>query len=252
VTDSIAKIALAGSNPWNSLSSADRPGDILSQLHRILSSCRGGNKTLVSMLCNKIAEVQNGQMLLIQPSNRIIEEEDSPEQWPTRTSDTLNGQMNFNMGMNLGSMDGQTRFSEQSVYQEESAVQDFGEDLERDDPSPESSISSNSNLHLGISQTSPSSQQRQQSFLPYNLWNIQNATDMIPNSIIGSDRTREGAALYAQLQQDFNEAFSINNLENLNGIDQFTEQNGDMWSNSQMGLSIDGLQSAPEAIEQWN
>jgi hypothetical protein len=126
------------------------------------------------------------------------------------------------------------------------------QDLERDDLSPESSISSNSNIPLGISQTSPSSQQRQQSFLPYNLWDIQNATNIIPNSIIGSDRTREGATLYAQLRQDFNEAFSINNLESLNGIDQFTEQNGDMWSNSEMGLSIDGLQSAPEAIEQWN
>lgn len=204
------------------------------------------------MLCNKIAEVQNGHMLLIQPSDRIIEEEDSPEQWPTRTSDTLNGQINFNMGMNLGSMDEQTGFSEQSIYQEESAEQDFGEDPERDDLSPESSISSNSNIPLGISQPSPSSQQRQQSFLPYNLWNVQNAINIIPNSTIGSDRTREGAALYAQLQQDFNEAFGINNLLNSNGIDQFAEQNGDMWSNSEMGLSIDGLQSAPEAIEQWN
>jgi len=154
VTDAIARSALAGGNSWDSPSSTDRPGDILNQLHRILSSCRGGNKTLVSMLCNKIAEVQNGQMLVMQRRNRIIEEEESPEQWPTETSDNLNGQMSFDIGMNLANMDCQNRFNNQTTYREETSVAVSGEDQGRADLSPRSSISSNNGLALGMSQTS--------------------------------------------------------------------------------------------------
>ncbi|KAL1851400.1 hypothetical protein VTK73DRAFT_9429 [Phialemonium thermophilum] len=40
--------------------SSDGPGDILHQLQRKLASCRGGNKTLLSLLRARIAEVQGG------------------------------------------------------------------------------------------------------------------------------------------------------------------------------------------------
>jgi len=72
VADSIAyDVAISR---MSSGDSADRPRDILTQLQRILSSCRGGNKRLVAMLCNKIAEAQTGQQLLLEPRSGFIEE----------------------------------------------------------------------------------------------------------------------------------------------------------------------------------
>lgn len=253
MTDAIAKGAVTGVHPWGSLSSADRAGDILSQLHRILSSCRGGNKRLISMLCKKIAELQSGHMLLTQPSDRIIDAEDSSEQWPAGTANNLNGQMSFEAGMDLRLTNEQAGFRDQTVYQEEVAVQNFVEDLERNDLSPSnSSISSHSNLPPGISQIPSSPQQLQPSLIPYNLWNVQTATNTDPNSIGGLDATHEATRMYAQLQQDFNGSFSIDSLENFNELDHFPVQNGDIWADSAMEIGNDGLDSTLEAVEQWN
>lgn len=56
VTDAVANGILL---PRNS-SLSDRASDILNQLQRKLASCRGGNKTLLSLLRARIAEVQAG------------------------------------------------------------------------------------------------------------------------------------------------------------------------------------------------
>lgn len=197
----------------------------------------------------RLQKSKNGQMLLMQPSNRIVEEEESTEQWPTETSDNLNGQKSFDMGMNLASMGGQNGFNDQTTYQEETSVADFGEDQERDDLSPHSSISSKNGLALGMSQTLSLSQQQQQPFLPYTSWNVEDATNLTQTSTAEPDSKRE-ADLYTHLQQNFNGAIGINNLENVNGIDQLTAHNGDMWADSGMGLDIEGLGSGPEAVEQ--
>ena len=72
VTDALSN------NSRLSWASADRPRDILNRLQQILASCRGGNKMLVSLLCNKIAELQNQPQMLLEPSSRIEELDD---QW---------------------------------------------------------------------------------------------------------------------------------------------------------------------------
>ena len=45
--------------------------DILNHLHRMLTSCRGGNITLSAMLRSKIAQIQDNQPLLLQPSIQV-------------------------------------------------------------------------------------------------------------------------------------------------------------------------------------
>jgi hypothetical protein len=45
--------------------------DILNHLHRILTSCRGGNVILSAMLRSKIAQIQDNQPLLLQPSSQV-------------------------------------------------------------------------------------------------------------------------------------------------------------------------------------
>lgn len=45
--------------------------DILNHLHRILTSCRGGNVILSAMLRSKIAQIQDNQPLLLQPSTQV-------------------------------------------------------------------------------------------------------------------------------------------------------------------------------------
>ncbi|KAK1464341.1 fungal specific transcription factor [Colletotrichum melonis] len=61
--------------------STDGPRDILLQLQRVLASCRGGNKALLEMLCARIAEVQDGPLLIMNrsPTSRIQEVDD--DQW---------------------------------------------------------------------------------------------------------------------------------------------------------------------------
>ncbi|KAL3419119.1 fungal specific transcription factor [Phlyctema vagabunda] len=67
VTDALANTSRL---TWNS---ADRPRDILNQLQRLLASSRGGNKMLVTMLCNKINDIHSGTQTLVEPSSRIEE-----------------------------------------------------------------------------------------------------------------------------------------------------------------------------------
>ena len=52
---------------------------ILDQLHRILASCRGGNETLSRMLRLKMAQIQDQEPLLLEPSPRIQEVFDHTE-----------------------------------------------------------------------------------------------------------------------------------------------------------------------------
>ncbi|KXH69389.1 fungal specific transcription factor [Colletotrichum salicis] len=61
--------------------STDGPRDILLQLQRVLASCRGGNKALLEMLCARIAEVQDGPLLIMNrnPTSRVQEVDD--DQW---------------------------------------------------------------------------------------------------------------------------------------------------------------------------
>jgi hypothetical protein len=57
--------------------------EVLSQLHQILASCRGGNVSLASMLRAKIAHIHDQQTLLLEPSSRIEEiSEEISEEWP--------------------------------------------------------------------------------------------------------------------------------------------------------------------------
>ncbi|KAF9879783.1 hypothetical protein CkaCkLH20_02594 [Colletotrichum karsti] len=62
-------------------SSTDGPRDILLQLQRVLASCRGGNKALLEMLCARIAEVQDGPLMIMgrNPTPRVQEVDDN--QW---------------------------------------------------------------------------------------------------------------------------------------------------------------------------
>ncbi|KAK1636489.1 fungal-specific transcription factor [Colletotrichum phormii] len=62
--------------------STDGPRDILLQLQRVLASCRGGNKALLEMLCARIAEVQDGPLLIMNrsPTSRV-QEVDDDDQW---------------------------------------------------------------------------------------------------------------------------------------------------------------------------
>lgn len=73
---------------------SDNAREILNQLHRILSSYRGGNLTLASMLFLKIAQIQDQQPLLLEPSSRV---EELNEQWPDHTTTTagLNFELDF-------------------------------------------------------------------------------------------------------------------------------------------------------------
>ena len=69
-------------NSVQAWSTPDSPQEVLSQLHRTLVSCRGGNKFLVSTLCNRIAELQDRPRFFIEPSSRVVEIED---QWLSET-----------------------------------------------------------------------------------------------------------------------------------------------------------------------
>ena len=77
VTDAVANKVLAPR------SASDRPRDILNQLQRILASVRGGNKTLISMLCAKIAQLQDDPEMIIEPSSRVEELDD---QWSSESN----------------------------------------------------------------------------------------------------------------------------------------------------------------------
>jgi hypothetical protein len=77
VTDAVANNVLA---PW---SVSDRPRDILNQLQRTLASVRGGNKTLISMLCAKISQLQDAPEMIIEPSRRVEELDD---QWSSESN----------------------------------------------------------------------------------------------------------------------------------------------------------------------
>jgi hypothetical protein len=59
VTDAMTNSIRAWTIPQNAR-------DILNQLHRILTSCRGGNATLSTMLRIKIAQIQDKQPLLLE------------------------------------------------------------------------------------------------------------------------------------------------------------------------------------------
>jgi hypothetical protein len=243
VTDAIAKSALTSrQSPWDATSSLDRPGDILNQLQRILSSCRGGNKTLVSMLCTKIAEVQNGQMLLIEPNSRIIEQEDTEEQW--HDSVDSNG-MAFTMSMELGNVNGPSVFDDQ---QEETPMASFVNTQDRDSSTPPA-LPGNQ-LHQQLPQIPRLlSQQQQSSFLPFSSWPFQEPPDLLPDSANTFERPRD---LYRQAQQNYaiNASFGISGMGNGEGIERFMST-GELWNNA-LGLNIEGLGSGPEPVEQWN
>jgi hypothetical protein len=70
VTDAVANSADV---PW---ASPDPPVEILDQLCKVLASVRGGNKTLVSMLCRKISQIQGGPQMMSEPSQPRVEELD--------------------------------------------------------------------------------------------------------------------------------------------------------------------------------
>ena len=72
---------------------SDNAREILNQLHRILSSCRGGNLTLASMLCLKIAQIQDQQPLLLEPSSRV---EELSDEWSDHTTTTTG--LHFELG----------------------------------------------------------------------------------------------------------------------------------------------------------
>jgi hypothetical protein len=246
VTDAISRRALtSGSSFWDS-SSVDRPGDILNQLHRILSSCRGGYKPLVQILCTRIAEVQDRELLLIEPSSRIIEEDDMDEQWRLESGDSINSEIDFGVSMAMGSMEQQC-CDTLLERQEQPLIQDFNDDQTRQSLTPKQLSSSSDDL-------SPPLTQLQQTF-PFSSWDFFNTS----NNIIQNP---------GPFNPSFGTAtFPLSGAEAIQaqGIDRW-----DMWADARIaagvnvglsmdmavgvavGMGMDGMGSAPEAVEQWN
>lgn len=169
------------------------------------------------MLCHKIAAVQNGEMLLLEPSlepsnhNRIIEEEIEGGQWQIEScgDDGVGVSSAYDLvssGMTAGP-DMDTFPPEQS-----SNIHTYGDDQGSDVISPQASQHSSlspediQQQHQHQHQPSPSLQQQQHQahFLPFTTWDFSPANgfvDSAPNTHAHS-HTRE-ADLYAQLRQDF-------------------------------------------------
>ena len=91
----------------------DSPREVLDQLHRILASCRGGNKFLISTLCSRIAELQDCPQLLIEPDSRVVEIGD---QWLSETFPRAGlGRLASNSDSRLHHMPDEMKISRESV-----------------------------------------------------------------------------------------------------------------------------------------
>jgi hypothetical protein len=201
------------------------------------------------MLCNKIAEVQNGHMLLMEPSTRIIEEEDSPEQWQIENVD--NG-MSFGMGMDMTSMSGPQDFN---IQQEEASFQDFENQAAESTTSQRSSLSSSHQTADTSQISSLAEQQQPPSFVPFSSWQFRDSSEIIPDGNATFDHSRE-ADLFLQLQQNFNMningAFGLTSAsaEGVDGINRLMT-NGNLWDVG-MGMGVERMGGNPGAVEQWN
>lgn len=58
---------------WSSAGIDVRPVDMLVQLQRLLASSRGGNKTLLTLLCARIAEMENGRAPEYSPNEAVVD-----------------------------------------------------------------------------------------------------------------------------------------------------------------------------------
>ncbi|OHE99599.1 fungal specific transcription factor [Colletotrichum orchidophilum] len=96
--------------------STDGPRDILLQLQRVLASCRGGNKALLEMLCARIAEVQEGPLLIMNrsPTSRVLEVDD--DQWRDERNAAANGQPYMYTTINCVPHSNQTYVQSQSSF----------------------------------------------------------------------------------------------------------------------------------------
>jgi hypothetical protein len=207
------------------------------------------------MLCNKIAEVQTGQMLLVEPSTRIIEEEDSPEQWQV---ETINNDLHNGVGMDMASMNGAQDLSDQ---RERLSMSNYSDQPADTATSQRSSLSTNllsPDRGPDLSQQQQQQQQQQQnqqSFVPFTSWQFQESTDLVSNSGASFDRSRE-ADPYPQLQPNYsmniNGSFGLTNVtaEDVDGINRLMTS-GNLWDVG-IGMRIEGLGGSSETVEQWN
>lgn len=88
-----------------------RPVDMLIQLQRLLASSRGGNKTLLTLLCARIAEVESagspklvGSPSEISPrcASEVVDHNINDEYFETRFEGATKGANQDNLGMNTG------------------------------------------------------------------------------------------------------------------------------------------------------
>ncbi|KAI8174855.1 putative sucrose utilization protein SUC1 [Colletotrichum sp. SAR 10_75] len=107
--------------------STDGPRDILLQLQRVLASCRGGNKALLEMLCARIAEVQDGPLMIMNrnPSPRVQEVDD--EHWREERSAGSNGSPSM-----FTPIDGVSDAAAASAYAQAQAQASFMAMLDKD------------------------------------------------------------------------------------------------------------------------
>ncbi|KAF5526783.1 putative sucrose utilization protein SUC1 [Colletotrichum aenigma] len=107
--------------------STDGPRDILLQLQRVLASCRGGNKALLEMLCARIAEVQDGPLMIMNrnPSPRVQEVDD--DQWREERSAGSNGSPSM-----FTPIDGVSDAAAASAYAQAQAQASFMAMLDKD------------------------------------------------------------------------------------------------------------------------
>jgi hypothetical protein len=189
VTDAVANNARPS---WNT---TDRPRDVLNQLHKILASYRGGNKTLISMLSNKIAGIQNGPQILVEPSSRIEELDD---QWLSESTTSLDSMYNTTLD-NMPRLQGFQLSSQEAFANENAAAVDEVQDSFR-----------------------PSFPMAQQSLPQF--------TDLFWASITatnGSSSVSPSMDLYEQLQTF---GGSFNDVESSGTLDRFLSTS-DLWDN---------------------
>lgn len=187
----------------------------------------------------------------MEPSTRVIEEEDSPEQWQV---ETINNDLHYGMAMDMASMNSAGDFNDQP---EQLPMSNYSEHSADTITSQRSSLSTSSlspDQAPDLSQQQPQ-QQIQQSFVPFTPWQFQESTDLVSNTGASFDRSRE-ADPYSQLQPNYtmnlNGSFGIPNVtaEDVGGINRLMAS-GNLWDVG-MGMGMEGLGGNSETVEQWN
>lgn len=187
----------------------------------------------------------------MEPSARVIEEEDSPEQWQV---ETINNDLQYGMAMDMASMTDARDFNDQ---REQLAMSNYSDHTADSTASQRSSLPASS---LSPDQGPDLSQQQQQqlnqqSFVPFTSWQFQESADLLSNTGASFDRSGE-ADPYSQLPPNYNMningSFGLANFsaEDVGGINRLMAS-GNLWDVG-MGMGMEGLGGGSETVEQWN